>query len=57
MGAGRSPRSPPAIAPQFTFTGELFSLAQGQVANLLCLTGDWRVGRPMVNRSTTSTRR
>ncbi len=31
-----------------TFTGELFSLAQGQVANLLCLTGDWRVGRPMV---------
>lgn len=31
-----------------TFTGELFSLAQSQVANLLCLTGDWRVGRPMV---------
>ncbi len=31
-----------------TFAGELFSLAQGQVANLLCLTGDWRMGRPMV---------
>lgn len=31
-----------------TFTGELFAIAQARVANLLCLTGDWRTGRPMV---------
>lgn len=31
-----------------TFVGELFSLANAKVDNLLCLTGDWRVGRPMV---------
>jgi methylenetetrahydrofolate reductase (NADPH) len=31
-----------------TFAGELFALAHARVNNLLCLTGDWRVGRPMV---------
>jgi methylenetetrahydrofolate reductase (NADPH) len=31
-----------------TFVGGLFELAHSGVRNLLCLTGDWRVGRPMV---------
>jgi len=31
-----------------TLVGELFALAHGGVHNLLCLTGDWRTGRPMV---------
>ncbi|MEK7414034.1 MAG: methylenetetrahydrofolate reductase C-terminal domain-containing protein [Planctomycetota bacterium] len=31
-----------------TFVGELLSLAHAKVNNLLCLTGDWRVGTPMV---------
>lgn len=31
-----------------TFAGGLFELAHAGVHNLLCLTGDWRVGRPMV---------
>ncbi len=31
-----------------TFAGGLFELAHAGVRNLLCLTGDWRVGRPMV---------
>lgn len=31
-----------------TFAGGLFELAHGGVRNLLCLTGDWRVGRPMI---------
>lgn len=31
-----------------TFAGGLFELAHAGVRNLLCLTGDWRIGRPMV---------
>lgn len=31
-----------------TLVGGLFELAHAGVRNLLCLTGDWRVGRPMI---------
>lgn len=35
-------------ATRTTFTGELFAQQAAGVHNLLCLTGDWRVGTPMV---------